>query len=198
MQPTWIEEWGLWAVLLGAIFEGEATFIAAGYAVSQGYLPPAPTFAVAMGGGMLGDHMFYLVGRVWGARLFRRFAGLRRVRARATLLLRRWGRLTAFTVRFAYGLRMVVPLFMGSLRFPLATFFLFNLLGALAFASIYLSLGYFFGELVEEAVGRVQGSHLRTLLAIVLIGALLWMAREWRIFHPKEEEPGADETPRRD
>jgi membrane protein DedA with SNARE-associated domain len=186
MEASWINDWGLWAVLLGALFEGEAVLIAAGYAVSQGYLPLAPTLAVSILGATLGDHAFYLVGRLGGPRLFGRFAALRRVRARATLLLRRWGRLTAFAARFAYGLRAVVPLTMGAARFPGSLFLPFNLLGAVVFASIYLTLGYFFGELVEELVGRIRGMHLWILLGIVASGMLLWVVREWRLFHPAE------------
>ena len=52
----WIRQYGLFAVFVGGVFEGEAVFIAAGYAVSQGYLPLAPTLFLAVLGGTPGDH----------------------------------------------------------------------------------------------------------------------------------------------
>lgn len=188
MPEAWMAEWGLWAVLVGSILEGEAVLVAAGYAVSQGYLPPAATFAFAVLGGTLGDHLYYLAGRLWGGRILARFAGLRPVRARMTLILRRWGRRAAFAIRFAYGLRAVLPLSMGSARYPALLFLPFNVLGAVAFAALYLSVGYFFGEVVEDLVGRMHGVSTRILVAILAVGGLLWIVREWRLFHPS---PGA-------
>lgn len=193
-----METLGLWAVLIGALLEGEAAFIAAGYAVSQGYLPLAPTLAVATLGASLGDHFFFLVGRRWGGRVFRGVPRLRPLRARAALLLRRWGRAASFAARFAYGLRAVVPLSMGASRYPLLLFFPFNLLGAVAFATLYLSLGYFFGEAVEDVLGRVRGSEHWILLGIIGVGALTWAAWEWRLFHPKQPPDGPDEPPAAD
>lgn len=196
MQSSWIETYGLLAVFIGALVEGEAVFIAAGYALSEGYLPLGPTLGLAVLGGTLGDHFFFLLGRFWGARLLRRFGGMRAVRARAQLLMRRWGRATAFATRFAYGLRAVLPLTIGASRFPVLTFAVFNGLGAVLFAGVYLSVGYFFGEALEELLGRARGVELYVLTGILALGGLLWVVREWRIFHPRgpvEEVPPAGE-----
>lgn len=183
MEASWMEAWGPWVVLLGAVLEGETVLVAAGYAVSQGHLPPLPTLTLAILGATLGDHLFYLLGRYWGAQLFRRVAALRRLRARAILALRRWGRLTAFATRFAYGLRVAMAASMGAARYPFALFSPFNVLGATVFASLYLSLGYFFGEAVEEILGRTRGWQLPVLVGIAAAGALIWIIREWRLFH---------------
>jgi membrane protein DedA with SNARE-associated domain len=195
MQTSWMETYGLWAVLLGGIVEGETVFVAAGYAASQGYLSFAPSLALGFAGATLGDHFFFWTGRTWGAWLLRRAGGMRPLRARAVLLIRRWGRATAFASRFAYGLRSVVPLVMGSARFPALTFSMFNLLGSAAFATLYLSLGYFFGEAMEELLGRTRGEEWKILVGIVTAGALVWIIREWRIFHPRESLEEPDEDP---
>lgn len=192
-----MEAWGPWVVLFGAVVEGETVLVAAGYAVSQGHLPLLPTFALAVLGATLGDHLFYLLGRSWGPQLFRRVSALRRLRARATLALRRWGRATAFASRFAYGLRIVLSVSMGAARFPIRLFLPFNLLGATAFSALYLSLGYFFGEAVEELLGRTRGWQTPVLVGIAAAGALIWIIREWRLFHsqtpdPDPGDPGGD------
>lgn len=194
MQASWLEGWGLWAVLLGAVLEGETVLIAAGYAASQGYIPILPTLAVAVGGATLGDHLFYLLGRYWGAQLFRHLPALRTLRGRAERSLERWGRLTAFATRFAYGLRAVLPATMGAVRFPLVVFSSFNVLGATAFAAVYLSLGYFFGEAMEELVGRARSRQMEVLIGIAAVGALLWIVREWRLFHPRPGESGPESS----
>ena len=193
MTESWIEQYGYWAVLVGGILEGETVFVAAGYAISREYLAPLPTFLAAVAGGTLGDFAYYLLGRFAGQRIIRTFAVLRRPRARAVLLLRRWGRATAFLTRFAYGLRIILPLSIGAARFPLLVFLLFNLLGSMAFAASYLSLGYLFGETLEELLGRVKAYEGTILLGVAAVGVLVWIAREWALFRrgPEDAEDGS-------
>lgn len=196
MSPAeWVETLGAVTVFIGGAIEGEAVFIAAGYAVSQGLLAWKSTFLLAVLGGTLGDHLFYLLGRLYGASLIRSFPWLRRLRAHATVLLRRWGRGAAFLMRFAYGLRMVLPLTMGATRFPVRFFLPFNILGAVAFASVYLSLGYFFGEVAEEALARLGALRLWIPVLILALGALAWIAREWLLLRRAPADGAAD--PRR-
>src|SRR5690606_41771300 len=80
MLASWLETYGLWFVLIGSILEGEGVMLAAGFAISQGYLPAAPVFALAVRGATLGDHAYFLIGRRWGGRVLRRVAPLRRRR----------------------------------------------------------------------------------------------------------------------
>jgi len=195
-MESWIETYGLWAVLLGAFLEGETVFIAAGYAISQGYLPAGSTYLLALLGGSLSDCTYFFLGRFYGARLMRRFSMLRRLRARATLLLRRWGRAAAIAVRFATGMRLALPIMIGSARFPVPLFVGFNLLGAAAFAAVYLSLGYFFGEAVQLMLTRVRGKEGWILLGIAAVGVVVWTIRERRLLAASDEE-GAPPAPRR-
>lgn len=189
----WIRQYGLWAVFIGGVFEGEAVFIAAGYAVSQGYLPLVPTVVVAVLGGTLGDHAWYALGRRWGIRLLRAVPSFRALRVRAGRLFRRWGRATAFVARFAYGLRIVIPLTLGTTRFPLRAFVPFNILGAVVFACVYLSVGYFFGEVAEETLTRVRGYEPWIVGGIVAVGLAVWAVWEWKLFHPKRPGDGTGE-----
>lgn len=187
MDGTWIEKYGYLAVLLGALLEGETAFVLAGYAASRGYLDLLPTYLMAVLGGMIADSTYYLIGRLNGRRMIRHFPSLRKPRARAVLLLRRWGRATAFLARFAYGLRIVLSLSMGAAHMRYRTFLTFNLLGSLCFAAIYLALGYLFGETVEELIRKVRPYDEWVIGGVIVTGAAIWAAREYKIFHPKPE-----------
>jgi membrane protein DedA with SNARE-associated domain len=195
-MQSWIETYGLWAVLFGAFIEGETVFIAAGYAISQGYLAPGSAFLFAMIGGSLSDCTYFFLGRRYGARLMRRFSLLRRLRARATLLLRRWGRAAAFAVRFATGMRLALPIMIGSARFPIPLFVGFNLLGSAAFAALYLTLGFFFGEALGHVLERMRGREGWILLGIALLGVVVWTLRERRLLGAASET-GAEPRTRR-
>lgn len=189
-MAEWIGTFGLWALLLGGMVEGEAVFIAAGYAVSQGYLSGGPALLAGALGATLGDHGWYLIGRLWGERLVRRFSSFRRLRRRAEPWLRRWGRGAAFGLRFAYGLRSVLPLTLGATRFSPSLFMPANVAAAIAFAAVYLSLGYFFGEAAERAFVHVRGNAPRVVAAIVVVGLIAWAVREWSVFHERKTTGG--------
>lgn len=189
-MDEWIRQYGLFAVFVGGIFEGEAILLAAGYAVSQGYLPPVPTLVLAVLGGTLGDHAWYFLGRRWGVRLLRALPAFAVLRVRTRRFFRRWGRATAFVTRFAYGLRSVLPLTLGTTRFPLRIFVPFNVLGAVVFASVYLSLGYFFGEVAGEVLARVMGREGWIVGGMVGVGLVVWALREWQLFHPRKRAGG--------
>lgn len=191
-MAEWIGAYGVWAVFVGGMLEGEAVFIAAGYAVSQGYLAGGPALLAGVLGAAVGDLGWYMAGRLWGARLLRSVPAFRRLRGRAVLWARRWGRGAAFGLRFAYGLRSVLPLSLGAARFPPALFVPLNALGAVAFAAVYLSLGYFFGEAAERLFVRVRGHAPQVVVALVIVGICVWAIREWTLFHGRREADGSD------
>jgi membrane protein DedA with SNARE-associated domain len=187
----YIRTYGYWAVFLGAILEGETILILAGYSISRGYLEFLPVLLLAVAGGVLGDLVYFSLGRRYGPRIIRRFPTLRRVRSRAILIMRRWGRLTAFMTRFAYGLRVVLPMTMGAAKMRPALFLFFNTLGALAFALFYLTLGYLFGEAMEELLGRVRPYERWIMLGVILTGMLIWTVRKWLLFRSAEADTRA-------
>lgn len=183
----WIETYGYWALFLGAVLEGETVLIVAGYAISQGYLAAGPAFLLAVAGGTLGDTAYFAIGRAYGQTAIRRFAALRRLRVRAVWFLRRYGAVAAFATRFAYGLRIILPMSIGAAKLRWAVFLLFNLLGAVAFAAVYLALGYLFGQTLEDLLGRVRPYERWITLGLLVVGALVWIVREWRLFRTPEE-----------
>lgn len=190
MDTSWIEHYGVWAVLAGAMLEGETVLILAGYAASRGYLGVVPVLVAGAVGGALADNVYFLLGRTFGAGLIRRFPRLRRLRARAVLFLRRWGRATALLMRFAYGMRIALPVSMGAARFPPLVFFVFNALGAIGFTALYVTLGFLFGTTLENLLGRLRHYDVEIVLGVVALGALIWAVREWRLRRmpePKEE-----------
>jgi membrane protein DedA with SNARE-associated domain len=194
MWAHWIQTYGYLAVFLGGVLEGETILIIAGYSISQEYLAPVPTFVLAAAGGAFGDFVYFNIGRRYGPRAIRRFPFLRPLRARAALILRRWGRLAAFLTRFAYGLRIALPMTMGAARFPIPVFLIFNLFGALTFAAVYLSLGFLFGHAIEDLLGRVRPFEKWILLGLVATGAVFWAVREWRLYHAEPEDDDSDEA----
>jgi membrane protein DedA with SNARE-associated domain len=184
----WIERFGPWAVFAGLMVEGEMALILAGYAVHHGYLPLIPTLIMGTAGGMCTDGLYYWLGRIYGARLLRSRPKLRPLRARAILLLRKRGHIMALSVRFAFGIRIVLPTVMGAARMPPRVYHAYNAIGSFLFAVVYLALGYAFGRAIQRVIGNLGISEVHVIGAVVVLGTIIWLVREWRLYHDVPEE----------
>jgi membrane protein DedA with SNARE-associated domain len=183
MWANWIASYGYLALFLGTMLEGEAVLIIAGYSLARGYLDPVPTYLVAVCGAATADATYFWLGRSFGARMVRAFPRLRPLRARATLFVRRNGHTAAFLSRFAYGLRLVLPMMIGALRMRPAIFHIFAALGAICFAAVYLCVGYLFGQAIATLIGRVSAWETAIVVGVLLLGVLAVAYRDWRIYH---------------
>ena len=182
-MEQWIEQLGPWAVFFGLMVEGEMALILAGYAVQHGYLPLVPTLLAGTAGGFCSDALYYWLGRHFGARFLRNRPKLRPLRARAILMLRRHGHMMALTVRFAFGIRIVLPTVMGAARMKPRIYHSYNLVGCFLFAVVYVALGYLFGRAIQRLIERAGISEGHVIGAVVAIGTVVWLVREWRLYH---------------
>ena len=187
-MEQWIEQFGPWAVFFGLMVEGEMALILAGYAVHSGYLPLLPTLLAGTAGGLCSDGLYYWLGRHFGARFLRNRPKLRPLRARAILLLRRRGHMMALSVRFALGIRIVLPTVMGAARMKPRVFHGYNLIGAALFSVVYVALGYLFGRAIQRLIERLGISEVHVIAAVVVVGTIVWIVREWRLYHEMPEE----------
>jgi membrane protein DedA with SNARE-associated domain len=178
----WIERFGPWAVFIGLMTEGEMALIIAGYALHHGYLQLLPTLLLGTAGGTCTDSLYYWLGRSYGIRILRSRPKLRPLRARAVLLLRRYGHLMALGVRFAFGLRIALPIAMGSARMRPRVFHLYNAIGAFLFAVVYLGIGYGLGTVFRRLIAQADTEDY-ALAGMLALGALVWIVNEWRIYH---------------
>ena len=193
MIEHWIETIGPWAVFIGLMLEGEVALILAGYAVHHGYLELLPTLLLGTLGGTCTDSLYYWLGRKYGVKLLRSRKSLRPLRARAILMLRRYGHVMAFSVRFAFGLRIALPIAIGASRMKPRAFHLYNLLGSFCFSVFYLAMGYGVGRMIQGLIRRAGISEVDAVIGVVVLGALVWLVREWRLYHaptpPDDEKP---------
>jgi membrane protein DedA with SNARE-associated domain len=181
--PEWIQQavatYGYWAVLvvvalesMGMLLPGETILVAASvYAGTTGGLHLALVIAAAAVGAILGDNLGFMIGRYGGTRLLVRVERLfhldPRVLQYAQLYFARHGNKTVFLARFISPLRVTVALLAGSNHMPWGTFWLWNLLGGIIWATIFGLLGYELGNNLP-LLGRI--------LQVSLIGGILLVA----------------------
>jgi undecaprenyl-diphosphatase len=182
------------AAFLGFLVPGETIAILAGFLVSVGILDLPETIVVAAGGAVLGDSIGYelgrRLGRPWLLRHGSRFGFHRPQLARLDGLFERHGGKTVLLGRFVGFLRAMAPFVAGSSRMPYRRFLVYNVSGAVLWATGCVMLGYVLGaswQVAERWMGRLGFAGALVVLTAALIVVIRWRRRRSAV------APGADE-----
>lgn len=137
-----------------AAHDGRLSVISVGMAVALG----------AWGTNML----LYFVGRWRGHWVRKRWPRVRNFMLRALRIVRRHPWRSSLAVRFAYGLRLTLPLACGAARIPLLIYVVGNAISSAVWASLFTALGWGFGRTMLVLVGHVRRYEQPLMLAIIV------------------------------
>ncbi|MBU6956590.1 DedA family protein [Pseudomonas sp. CVAP len=165
--------YGYWAVFIGCVMEGETILILGGMAAHQHLLKLWPVIAWASAGGMLGDQLLFWSGRYFGARLLPRLKRQQAQIKRVSGLIARYPSMSVFSVRFLYGMRLVGPMVIGASGLSPLRFSLWNMLGAMVWATLFVSGGYWAGEALQQLFGDIRPYRLPIALGVVAVVAVV-------------------------
>ena len=161
------------SIFLGFVFPGETALVLGGVLASQGRLSLPLVIACAIVGAITGDAVGYAVGRRFGPALQRsrlgQVVGPPRWNATEEFLRRRGGP-AVLLGRFTALLRALVPSAAGMARLPYRTFFVWNAIGGIIWATAFVVAGYLAGESyrrIEQYLGR--GALALTALVVALL-----------------------------
>lgn len=119
MHPSQLlQDYGYYAVFFAGLLEGETILLLGSYAVHQGYLKMLPLIACGAAAAFLSDQFYFFLGRRKGAQVLARHPHLERRAARAFAFVRRRPVATVLLMRFAWGLRIVLPVALGMASAP--------------------------------------------------------------------------------
>lgn len=197
-----LAEWGYLGIFvcvfagnLGVPVPEETVIIAAGFLAAQKILEFKAVWAVVVASAVVGDSCGFLVGRTGGQRLFERLGqNFAFVRSRYELLqafFAAHGAKAVFMARFVTGARFMAGPMAGAAGMRFWRFLGWNVLGALLWCSLMVTIGY----LVGKELGRVArlvhfGAYS---VAVVALAALLIALLVWRRQRP---EPASGAGPR--
>ncbi len=171
---------GYWLLALGCFLEGETALLLAGFAAHQGYLSLPVVMLVATLAASLGDQCFFWLGRTHGAALLARFPKIAARAPRIHALLQAHDAWLIIALRFTYGLRTAGPILLGTAGIPAYRFALFNLLGAILWAIVIGTLGWFVGAAARAMLGRLHHVEMWLFAAIAIVGLGLAVYRRRR------------------
>jgi len=163
-----VERYGLVAVFLGSLAEGESAAILAGFFAHQNVFAPWRALLAVFAGAWLGDMSFFLAGRYFSdtkaVLQLRKKPGF----DRALRLVRDHPAAFVVLSRYAYGLRLAAGVTAGLSEIPLPKFMVLNVISSVVWTVLFCSIGYFLGLGAEQVFGQELHRHQRLLAALVI------------------------------
>jgi membrane protein DedA with SNARE-associated domain len=182
-----LQHYGLWAVFFGTMIEGDLTLLFSGVLARAGLFSFEEALVVGTAGGFIGDTLSYLI----GARFRERARTLHffvRAKPRVEKLMRRFGVLSVFIVKYVYGLRTTSAIFWGLAHFGFIKFAALTLASCAVWVGVLCGLGFTFATGVEKLIGDLKRVQIILLVAVVVVATVYVISRfERRVIEEEKE-----------
>jgi membrane protein DedA with SNARE-associated domain len=165
----------MWAYItlgvMGSLW-GEASPLIGGLAAFDRNLNVVAVINAVALGTWLGQLGFYWIGRSQGHRIRKRWPRFRPTIIRSIALVRRHPWRASLANRFAYGLRIALPLACGVARLPFSKYAIGTAISCGVWALIFTVLGWALGRTTENLIGHVK--EYETMIgALFVLGMLI-------------------------
>lgn len=192
MSLTLIIQWLLiykYAVLIPiAILEGPIITVLGGFFAAQGYLNAPAVFVIVVIGDIVGDGIYYALGRFGGRKLIDAYGHYINVTSVEVLRIEkhfaRHARKTLIIAKLTHALGIVALLAAGLARMPFGEFIVFNFLPTLPKSILLMGIGYFFGHAYATIDWYIDyGSMVFGVLGLLFVLAyIVLVKRQKKIF----------------
>jgi len=174
-----VYHYGYLAIFIGTFLEGETILALGGFAAHQGLLQLHLVMLSAFCGSLLGDQLFFFIGRIYGNRILKKWPSWVAKKNRFDRFFKKYETPSILIFRFLYGLRNIAPFAIGMSSVSTPKFVLLNVMGAFIWAIGLGYLGYVFGDGIELFMDTVKHFQLFVFIGIAL---LLLAYSLWRTF----------------
>ena len=169
---------GLWVVGPLAVLEGPIVTVLAGWLSKSGYMALWAVYLVCVLGDLIGDALYYWIGRA-GPKLLpdRWLAKLGMGEARQLALSQHFaekGGRTLLFGKFTHSTGLPIMLASGAARMDFWAYMFWNLVGSLPKSALFVGLGWMLGSAYAAADGWIWKGSLALGVIGVLTVALLW------------------------
>lgn len=173
-----IDSYGYAALVIGTFLEGETILVLGGIAAKLGYLKLPWVIVSAFVGTLCGDQLLFFLGRRHGQALLQKRHPRWRQRAEKVHRMLEHHRIPVIIgFRFLYGFRTVTPFVLGMSRVPVWQFVSLNIISAAAWAALFGTLGYAFGQGLELVLGDIHHYEKEILGLVSAVGITVWLVR---------------------
>ncbi len=175
-----VTDYGYLAILIGTFLEGEVILVIGGFLAHRGYLDLPVVIAVAFIGTLAGDQLYFYLGRTRGKRFIDKRPGWKAGSDRVFRLLERHEVLLILGFRFLYGIRTVTPFALGLSGIAPLRYLVLNICGAMVWALVVGTLGYYFGYALEIVIGEIKKYELLVIGVLIVLAMIAWVGYRWR------------------
>ncbi len=187
----WLIQYGsfaLFVLLALGIFAlpipDETLMVLAGALIARGKLLPFPTYIAAILGAITGITISYLIGRTAGALIIKKYGhwvGITEARMRYVHnWFERFGRWALLIGYFIPGIRHLTGYAAGITEMEYRHFATFAYIGAIIWACIFLSMGYFVGNQWDKIKALLMDHWIYFAIAAVVLIAVGSFFIWWR------------------
>ncbi len=169
-----LELYGPLAALVGAFLLGEIAILVAFILAAQGLIPADTVFIFSVIGMLLADFFWYFFG-VGTLHFLHQWNLYERASAPILNLLHRIvGKnlfLSLIFIKFLYGARLIVMVYLAVIKTPLRVFLVFDAIGVVIFVSVLFVIGWLAGQGIYNLL---PAYHVLTgVVASVVVGGLI-------------------------
>lgn len=177
-----IQSHGLWLLVPFAILEGPIVTVIAAYIASLGLMNVWAVYAVCVVSDLIGDAMYYGIGRMGPRFLPERWLtrmGLNEARHLALTdhFAQKGGRTILFG-KWTHSTGLPIMLASGMARMNFTAYLWYNLIGTLPKTAVFVALGYFIGAAYASIDTYIARISLILLGVALLIALVVWYKRK--------------------
>jgi membrane protein DedA with SNARE-associated domain len=171
--------WLYISIIIIAIMEGPILSIILGALIHLGYFPLVPVYLTLMGGDLLGDVIWYMLGRFLGFRFITRFGKYFSLTEERITLVERfyhtYHRSILIISKLTTGFGFAIPILFtaGLVKIPFRIYLIINTLGQVVWTALLVSIGYYFSELMltfDDIFARLSIVSLLVVLIALFVG----------------------------
>lgn len=203
LNPTemtdWLSTWGYLGVFvfvfignLGIPVPEETVLLVAGFLAGRNDLDLRTVYIVGIGSAVAGDCCGFLFGRTGGQRLLERLADrfefVRNRYERLQVFFKTHGSKAVFMARFIAGARFMAGPMAGAAGMRFWRFLGWNILGAVTWCSLVITVGYLVGDELEWVAHVAHRASHWLAVAAFLVLAGFWVFW-WRDRSQPRSEP---------
>ena len=184
LYSYWIIFFGILLDNAGLPVPGELFLLLAGALAGSGAMDLTTSILVAIAGAVTGDSLAYLVGRLGGRRLIDRYINCTLCTCncadRAESFFKRFGYITIPVARFVVGVRVLSSPVAGALRIRYLKFLMLNIVGATAWAGIFILIGFIFRDNILDLIPfmeRVENGFIIFFLFLIAVYIIIKLIR---------------------
>ncbi|SDG82632.1 DedA family protein [Nitrosomonas sp. Nm132] len=169
-----ITTYGYSAIAIGAFLEGETILILGGFAAHRGYLELPWVLVSAFLGTLLGDQLYFYIGRVKGKSILEKRPHLKCKSEKVFAILNKHQTLLILGFRFMYGFRTITPFLLGACEIRPFRFLILNFIGALIWSMTIGIMGYLLGHTLELIIDDIKRYEAWLFIGLSILSAIAW------------------------